>query len=385
VRILVVSARFPEHGRGNRTARIRGDQIRAFTHISYLADRHSVTVITSGKPSSNAAATELRKMAAVRQIDVSDTRRVVSGLRAAAMGQPIQTGWSMPGEVWEVAQGQARGMDVALAMTARSVRGPLSCPLVVDHVDALSWSLAARSRGTEPVPVRWLMALESRLMASWERRLAQFSVRQIVTSAEHAEFLPSSPPIAIIPAAWLGSVFREPRNHARGYDVIVTGDMRYPPSREAALIFAREIVPRIRARQPSTTAIVVGRSAATLTLPSVDVASDVPDISPYLQNARVAVVPLLRGPAGSPYKVIEAAANGAALVTVAWAADCFGLPARRANTIDEFAKEIVSLLEDEPLRRKLVADAIPVVERHSIWAIGERVEAVLLESLRDQS
>jgi glycosyltransferase involved in cell wall biosynthesis len=161
--------------------------------------------------------------------------------------------------------------------------------------------------------------------------------------------------------------------------------MRYPPNREAALIFAKEILPQVRARRPGTTAIVVGRSAAKLSLPSVDVASDVPEISPYLRNARVAVVPLFRGPAGSPYKVLEAVANGAALVTVAWAADCFGLPARTANTVEEFADEIVSLLENESLRRKLVAEAIPVGERHSIAAIGERVEAVLLEALTDHS
>jgi glycosyltransferase involved in cell wall biosynthesis len=117
-----------------------------------------------------------------------------------------------------------------------------------------------------------------------------------------------------------------------------------------------------------------------LVLPGVEVASDVPDISTYLQRARVAVAPLLRGPSGSPYKVIEAAANGAALVAAPWAVDCFALPAQRATTIDQFAEGIISLLEDEALRRRLVVGAIPIVRQHSIAAIGRRLEAVLLEA-----
>jgi hypothetical protein len=381
VRVLVISARFPEHGRGSGTARIRGDQVRGFTHISYLARRHAVNVVTAGLPSARAASTELSNMAHVRSVSPPRARRALSALSAIAMAQPAQVGWSMPSEVWRLAQEAARECDVALAMTTRSLRGPLQCPLLVDHVDALSRNLASRASGSESLPVRMFARLEAHLMERWERRVATFATGQIATSADHAALLPQPPSVGVLPVAWAGGTFREPDGYVRPYDLIVSGDMRYPPNREAALVFAGEILPSVRAHRPQTTALVAGRSASSLGLQGIDVASDVPDLSEYLRKARIAVVPLLRGPAGSPYKVIDAAANGAALVAVPWAVDCFGLPAQRASTPHEFIAAIISLLDNETLRRRLVADAFPVVTHHSARAIGRRLEKELLNAL----
>jgi len=228
--------------------------------------------------------------------------------------------------------------------------------------------------------VRAFAALEARLMRKWEVRIARFAASQIATSKQDAQLLPTYPPVAVLPVAWRGAVFREPPGHERDYDVVVSGDMRYPPNREAVTTLANEILPRVRVRRPATTAIVVGRAARSLAIQGVDVASDVPDLQAYLRRARVAVVPLMKGPAGSPYKVIEAAASGAALVATPSAVDCFGLPARRASTVVEFADGIVSLLEDEQSRRQLASEAAPIVEQHSTSAIGRRLEALLLEA-----
>ena len=197
-------------------------------------------------------------------------------------------------------------------------------------------------------------------------------------AADVARLLPVDPPVTVLPVAWRGPIFEEPPGHERHYDIVLSGDMRYPPNREAVITLAEEILPRVRARRPATTALVVGRAASSLTLKGIDVASDVPDLKEYLRLTRVAVIPLLKG-AGSPYKAIEAAASGAALVATPWTVDCFGLPARRASTVEEFSDEIVSLLEDEGSRRRLAAEALPIVQRHSTNAIGRRLEDLLLE------
>jgi glycosyltransferase involved in cell wall biosynthesis len=122
-----------------------------------------------------------------------------------------------------------------------------------------------------------------------------------------------------------------------------------------------------------------------LKLAGVETASDVPDIFGYLRQSRIAVVPLLRGPAGSPYKVIEAAANRAAVAATPWAVECFGLPGVTATTPTEFAEAIVSLLNDEPRRRRLVESAIPQLERLSVGAIGQRLEDALLTAVDARS
>lgn len=381
MRIAVITTRFPEHGRATRDEQIHGDQVRAFTHISHLARAHAVDVITGGAPSSPAAAAELAEMATIHRTVLSHPRRALSALSAIAKGEPAEVGWSMPATVWRSAQDIAAVSDVALAMTARSVRGPLACPFVVDHVDALSRNLSNRASGSESLPVRSFARIEARLMERWEVRVAGVAQAQVVTSDDHGALLPSSPPITVLPVAWDGDIFAEPPGHARPYDVILTGDMHYPPNREAALALATDILPLVRARRPNTSAVVAGRAAKSLNVEGVTIASDVPDLFVYLRQARVAVVPLFKGPAGSPYKVIEAAANGVAVVAVPWAVACFGLPALTAETPTEFADRIVSLLHDEPLRRRLALSAIPVLEQHSVGAIGHRLEDVLRQAV----
>jgi polysaccharide biosynthesis protein PslH len=377
MRILVISARFPEHGESLTTYRIRGDQVRAFTHISHLAERHSITLVSAAPPSSDRAIRDLAGVGSVRISSASMWHRAASAAQALAAGQPAQVGWTMPQGAWRVVREEARKSTVAIAITARSVRGPLPCPFVIDHVDALSRNLMNRASGSEVLPIRGFAALEARLMRRWESRIARFAAAQIATSQDDAGELPEHPPVVIVPVAWRGTVFREPPGYERDYDVVVSGDMRYPPNREAVASLTKDILPLVRARRPSTRALVVGRAASSLGLEDVDIASDVPDLLAYLRRARIAVVPLMRGPMGSPYKAIEAAASGAVLVAPSWVLDCFGLPGRRASTVEQFADEIVSLLEDEPRRARLAADAIPIVELHSTPAIGRRLEAVL--------
>jgi polysaccharide biosynthesis protein PslH len=379
MRILVISARFPEHGDRGGVARVRGDQLRAWAHIRHLAKRHEVSVVTAAPASSDGGESDLSEIARVRVVPLERQARALSAARWMASWRPAQIGWTMPSGAWRHARNEAATSDVALAITARSVAGPLPCPFVIDHIDALSYNLRNRAAGSEPLPVRVFARLEAGRMRTWEERVARFAAAQIATSDEVARFLPAHAPITVLPVAWRGSVFAEPPGHERDYDVVLSGDMHYPPNREAVTALTKGILPRVRERRPTTTALVVGRGASSLSVNGVDVASDVPDLHAYLRRARVAVVPLMKG-AGSPYKTIEAAANGAALVATPWAVDCFGLPARRALTVEAFADEIVALLEDEHSRRALVAEAIPVVQQHSTEAVGSRLETVLHEA-----
>ena len=81
--------------------------------------------------------------------------------------------------------------DVVLAITVRAVRGPLSAPLVLDHVDALSVNMRCRATGPEAAPIRWAARLEATLLERWERRLRRHAAAQIAISSLDAALLPS--------------------------------------------------------------------------------------------------------------------------------------------------------------------------------------------------
>lgn len=92
--------------------------------------------------------------------------------------------------------------------------------------------------------------------------------------------------------------------------IVFTGLMNHPPNADAAIYFAREVLPKVRQGTPQAELYVVGRHPtaevqALARLPGVHVTGGVPDIRPFLAEATVVVVPLRFG-SGSRQKILEA-------------------------------------------------------------------------------
>lgn len=370
MKVVVISARYPENGR-------KGDQNRGFAVVRRLAERHEVSVVTASAPSQPEAARALESLATVHVCAAGYRRRGASAAAMLRRGLPGQVGWMMPPSTWRRARAAAAGTDVALVCTARSIRGPLPVPILLDHVDALSLNMRRRAHSVEPLPIRLAAAVEAKLLRRWERRVAAWVTAQTVTSAEDAAELPAEPPVGLVPSGIDRDAVVEPAGHERDIDLIFTGNMSYPPNREAAEWLDREVVPRVRRRLPEARTAVVGRNARRLRLSHAEVLSDVPDMSSLLRRARVAAAPLRSG-TGSPYKVLEAAACGAALVTSPWVAEHFGLSCPTADDADAFAAAVIRLLEDDARRQEQTETDRAVLERYSAEALAQSMEERLL-------
>ncbi len=369
MRIAFISARYPEEGR-------KGDQLRGWAILRRLAERHELSVVTASPPSGPDAARALESIATVHVCEVGYAGRAGGAVAMLLRGLPAQVGWMMPSTTWKEAERVAAAADVALVCTVRSIRGPLSVPVVLDHVDALSLNMRRRATGVESLPIRLFASLEARLLRRWERRIASWLEGQTVTSAEDAAELPPIPQMTLVPAGFDGEIFSEPPGHERDFHMIFTGNMAYPPNRQAAEWLDREVVPRVRERLPHATAAVVGRNASRLRPKQMTLFSDVPDLGSYLRRAKVAAAPLRSG-TGSPNKVLEATAHGAALVTTPWVAEHFGLSCPTADTAEDFAEAVVALLEDDATRGRRVDSDRVALGRYSGEALARSIEEQL--------
>jgi glycosyltransferase involved in cell wall biosynthesis len=153
--------------------------------------------------------------------------------------------------------------------------------------------------------------------------------------------------------------------------VVFVGTMNYRPNVDAVVYFTEEILPLVRQRHPELRFLIVGRDPARpvrkLTrLPGVVVTGSVPDVSPYLAGARVAVAPF-RIAQGVQNKVLEALARGLPVVLTSRSARPFSsLPAQTllvADTPKDFAEAVISALEDPLVARRCQAAAAHVRER----------------------
>jgi glycosyltransferase involved in cell wall biosynthesis len=174
--------------------------------------------------------------------------------------------------------------------------------------------------------------------------------------------------------------------------IAFTGAMKYPPNEDAALLLVREIFPRVRCALPDAKLSIVGGSPTRRLLraaagrPGVTVTGFVPDVRPYLDEARVFVAPLRFG-AGVQNKILEAMAMELPLITTPLAAaglttlDSQHAPLCIADDPREFADRICEELGREP--RTVHAAGQQFVAEHFDWAKNaRRMEAVLDSAVR---
>jgi glycosyltransferase involved in cell wall biosynthesis len=172
-------------------------------------------------------------------------------------------------------------------------------------------------------------------------------------------------------------------------NLIFFGNMDFLPNVDAAVHFAREILPRVRERRLQATFTIVGTNPApevlelARTVEGVEVTGGVPDLKPWIQKAAMLVAPMRFG-AGMKNKILEALAMEKPVVTNPTGIESFAPELRPllrvAHDDDEFADLVCDLLEAPEERRRIGASGRALMQRLYSWeAAAERYEALLRE------
>jgi glycosyltransferase involved in cell wall biosynthesis len=234
---------------------------------------------------------------------------------------------------------------------------------------------AAVTRGRRQ---RWLLGRERGKSAAFERWCLEAFDAVVCVTAEDAELLPG--PVAVVPngvdcaALTLTPVPPDPV-------IVFTGALHTAPNIDGICWFVESVWPDVIAARPEARLEIVGsRPPGTVTdlaAPTVTVHADVPDTTPFLRRARVAVVPLRIG-SGSRLKALEAFAAGRPVVGTTIGLG--GLPVRphvHAEVADDaagFAAAVVRLLDDDDRASSLAIRGRELVDDAQLcWAqIGPR-------------
>ncbi len=170
-------------------------------------------------------------------------------------------------------------------------------------------------------------------------------------------------------------------------EIVFSGIMGFPPNIAAALYFAHQVFPRIRASLPECQWSIVGGNPApqvqALANSNIRVTGFVPDLRSHLEQAAVIVSPLLSG-GGIKNKILEAWAMGKAVV--ATPLGCAGIDTQDgvnlliARGACEFAAKTVYLLTHPEHARRIGCAAQQWVTTQYSW---EEQSALLDCILRD--
>lgn len=220
---------------------------------------------------------------------------------------------------------------------------------------------------------------EWRKMEAAERRYLRLAERVLTVSERDRDaFTPFLDPgkLIVIPTGVDVDYFQPMPVEETPNSLVFTGSMDWLPNEDAILYFADAILPLIKQQLPEVSLEVVGRSPSRKlqALPerekSIRLTGWVEDIRPFVARGSVCIVPLRIG-GGTRLKIFEAMAMNKAVISTSVGAE--GLPVRAgenillANTPNDFAESVISLLRDSNRRKRLASAARAMVLESYSW------------------
>jgi sugar transferase (PEP-CTERM/EpsH1 system associated) len=255
-------------------------------------------------------------------------------------------------------------------------------PKLFDAVDSLSLAYRRSISAAQVPPKQRLVALVEWLkLHSYEPRILQSFDQVIVSSpADRQSLEKNGARVEVIPNGVdieYFSFYAGPRDEAT---IVFLGKMSYYVNVASVMWFYRQVLPLIRRHHPEVKFKIVGRSpapaiSALASDPGIEVTGTVPDVRPYLAQARLSICPMVSG-AGIQNKMLEAMAVGAPCVATSLACQALQtVPDQEvvvANSAEEFAAAVCELLDHPARRQQLAEQARRYIERCHVWScIGE--------------
>ena len=221
--------------------------------------------------------------------------------------------------------------------------------------------------------------LEWKKMEGAERRYSSLADHVLtVSDADRDAFASVVDPakLTVIPTGVDVEYFQPLEVEETPHSLVFTGSMDWLPNEDAILYFLDEIFPLIVQKVPGVVLEVVGRKpsrklqARAERERNVTLTGWVDDIRPYVARGAVCIVPLRIG-GGTRLKIFEAMAMAKPVVSTSVGAE--GLPVSSgqnivlADTPEDFADRVISLLQDSGERKRIGRAARAMVQEKYSW------------------
>ena len=353
----------------------KGDRIRNFHILKYMAKAHQVSLIyPSFSPKDEAHLDTLQhwctSVKTVRLSPILAKLRCGFGLIGS---QPLTNAYFFSPQIQ--AGVDQENYDLALvdcSSMAQYVLG-VKKPKIIDFVDVDSdkWNRYAQK---SVFPKSLIYNMEYARLREFEACLVKEFDVSIVISEQERVFLPDTDRLFVVRNG-IDLEFFHPRGELLNENTIIfTGAMNYFPNIEGVLFFREKVFPLIQKAVPSVKFIIGGMEPSPaiqrLAGDNTIVTGFVPDMRTYLGPASVSVVPL-RIAKGIQNKVLEAMAMGVPVVATTSANQGIQAKDRKeimiADDPVDFAQAVVELLMNKDMRRSMANHGRWFVEEHFSW------------------
>jgi len=367
-----------------------GGRQRSFNIVAQLAKNNNVTLVTSHGPEDDPKGLQ-NNLPTCEVISVpADIPRVgtigfaTTLLRSWFSAYPVDV---LKNRVPKLAEEvsrllSSRRIDVCVAdflSTTANVplRGSIPTILFEHNVEYVIWK---RLKEVDDKPWRRaVLELEWRKMRRHEAKACEDSALTLTVSDVDRDVILREAPganVCSIPTGVDIEYFKPNGSHEVPESLVFAGAMDWYPNEDGMLHFVRYTLPLIQREVPGVSLTIAGRNPtdkirAVASEAGVNVTGTVRDIRPFIADSSIFIVPLRVG-GGTRMKIFEALAMGKPVVSTAVGAE--GLPLKhgehflRADTAEEFAQAVLTLLKDPSRRKALAETGRRLVEERYSWA-----------------
>ena len=386
-----------------------GKRIRTYNLLARLAARHRVTVLCHKNPDRAEAldADDAVRALGIRTVvvDRAVPPKSGAGFYARLAGNllsplPYSVATHASPALAEAVRAHAAENAVDLWHCEWTPYAQVLRDALAERLAGARWSVMAHNvesliwrRYTEAAdnPVkRWYIREQLRKFERFERWAYSSATAAVAVSREDAALMRSdfgATRVHVVENGVDVDFFRPQRDVDRDpAQMLFMGSLDWRPNQDAAVQLLTEVLPRVRAKVPHATAVLVGRRppdwlrAKVTATPGAELHADVPDVRPFLARCGFLVVPLRIG-GGSRLKILEALAAGTPVVSTRVGAEGLELAPDRDLIVADTPEELVHATLAAIRRPEELADTAEsgrerVLAHYSWDLLAERLDRV---------
>lgn len=365
----------------------RGDRIRSFHLLKFLAERANVWLATlSDEPLHPDCLPELNRLCKVVRVESVSKLRYLRGAFSLAKGRSATEGMFASSVLKKTISEWCQTVSFDAAIGFCSSVAPYldlpelrNVPKVIDLVDVDSekfFQYADNATGLK----KHLYRLEANRVRNLEVELGKRCRGITLVTEPEVEIYRSFAPDANVQSATNGIDLDyyqsdEPEGLSSNQPTcLFVGALNYPPNIEGIRWFSKNVWPSVKQQSTNAELLIVGRNPVPevkelARLDGVSVLANVPDVRPYYQKAHVAIAPLHIA-RGIQNKVLEALAMRRAVLATPAAIEGIDLDQNLvtvASSAEEWSHALLKLFENESQRTTMVEAAFQYVEDRHSW------------------
>jgi glycosyltransferase involved in cell wall biosynthesis len=225
---------------------------------------------------------------------------------------------------------------------------------------------------------------EANLVLDFEHTLAVTTIDKKDLMDAVSEMAPRSEQgvsqkITVIPIAVDTARLAPIQRQAGSTNILTLGTLHYPPNADGIRWFATEVFPLITRQIPEATLTILGKNPPADFLKmaednpgKITVTGYAPELTPYMQQAALMVIPVRAG-SGMRVRILEALALAMPIVTTTIGLE--GIDAKNdeevlvSDTPDDFAAAVIRLMGDADLQTRLAQNGRRLAEETYDWRV----------------